>query len=130
MNASATSRAEKRAVGDAVADRGDAEIGERASFDHLRHGEEAVLGGRRVGEDLVADAAVGDDVVAQAQLLGMTAVIGSTPATSTSPQLLDPAEDVGELGRERLDLRIADGDAGELGDMADGGGIDGHGRRG
>jgi hypothetical protein len=53
-------------------------------IDHLGHGEEAVLGGGRVGEDLVADAAVGDDVVAQAQLLGMTAVIGSTPETSTS----------------------------------------------
>ena len=36
-------------------------------------------------------------------------------------ELLDPAEDVGELGRERLHLGVADGDAGELGDMADGG---------
>ena len=34
-------------------------------------------------------------------------------------ELLDPAEDVVELGHQRLDLGVADGDAGELGDMAD-----------
>ena len=61
-------------------------------------------------------------------MLGITAVIGSTPVDVDLLQLLDPAEDVGQLGRERLDLGIADGDAGELGDMADGGGVDGHGR--
>ncbi len=41
---------------------------------------------RRVGEHRIADIAVGDDIVAQAQMVkGMTAVIGSTDDVSTSP---------------------------------------------
>ena len=51
---------------------------------------------------------------------------GSTPVGVDLAQLLDPAEDVVELGHERLGLGIGDGDAREAGDLADGGEVYGH----
>src|SRR5690606_10067453 len=91
-----------------------------------RDGEEAMFGDRRVGEHLVADAAIGDRVLAQAQRVGDDRGHRRDAGDIDLLQLLDPAEDVAELGRERLDLGIADGDAGELRDMANGGGVYGH----
>ena len=44
-----------------------------------------MFGNRRIGQDLVAHLAVGDDILAQPQLFGITAVIGSTFDVSTSP---------------------------------------------
>ena len=48
----------------------------------------------------------------------ITAVSGSTPSVFDLAELLDPAEDVVELGHQPLDLLVAHRDARELGDVA------------
>ena len=60
----------------------------------------------RVGQHLVADIAVGDDILAQAQMVGDHRGHRLDAGGVDLAELLDPAEDVVELGNERLGLGI------------------------
>src|SRR6185312_2808352 len=81
------------------------------------------------GEDLVADIAFGDDVVAQPELLVDHRGQRLDPVGVDFGKLLDPAEDIVELGRQPLDLRVGHRDPRELGDVAHLVGGNGHGGR-
>ena len=59
--------------------------------------------------------------------IGVTEVIGSTPSTSTSDELLDEGQDGVELAPAGARLVVGDRDAREMRDAAHGVGIDGHG---
>ena len=54
----------------------------------------------RIGEHVIADAAVVDDVVAQAELLVDDRGQRLDPVCIDLAELLDPAEDIVELGRQ------------------------------
>ena len=71
-------------------------------------------------------AARGDRVVPQAQFVVDDRGQRLDPVSVYFAELLDPIEDIVELGYHRLDLRIAHGDAGELGDVPNLLGIYGH----
>ena len=49
----------------------------------------------------------------------ITAVSGSTPSVFDLAELLDPAEDIVELGHQALELLVAHRDPGEPRDVAD-----------
>ena len=74
----------------------------------------------------VADVAVVDDVVAQAQLLVDHRGQRLDAVGIDRGQLVDPAEDIVEFGDQRVDLGIAHRDARELGDVAHLLGVYGH----
>jgi len=71
-----------------------------------------------VGEHLVANVAVVDDVVAQAKLLLDDCGKRLDAVCIDLAQLLDPAKNVVELGHEPTELLLAHRDARELGDVA------------
>ena len=85
-----------------------------------------MLGVGRVGEHRVADIAVIHHILAQAQFLVDHRGQRLDSLGVDLGELLDPAEDGVQFGRQRLDLGVAHRDAGELGDVAHLLGIDGH----
>ena len=68
---------------------------------------------------VVADIAVGDDVIAQPELLIDHGGQRLDPVGIHLAKLLDPAEDLVELGHEPFELLVAHGDARELRDVPD-----------
>ena len=77
-----------------------------------------MLRARRIREHRIAAIAIGHLVVAKAKLLVDDRGQGLDAVRIDLAELFDPAEDVVELGHEPLDLLIAHGDSGELGDVA------------
>src|SRR5215472_12225703 len=100
------------------------------SLDDLRHDEVVAVGLGRVGEDLGGIAAVGDHIVARRQLHRLGGGERGDALRVDLVQLLDPGEDAGELGRQRLEPILLDANASEPGDLANGRGVDGHGASG
>jgi hypothetical protein len=77
-----------------------------------------VLGLGRVGEDVVADAAIVDDVVAQAELLVDDRRQRLDAVGVDLAELLDPAQNVVELGQQPVELLVAHRDARQFRDVA------------
>ena len=76
-----------------------------------------MLGVGRIGEHLVADIAVVDDVVPQAEFLVDDRGQRLDAVGIDLAQLLHPTEDVVELGRQALELLVTHRYARELGDV-------------
>src|SRR5438128_360958 len=81
---------------------------------------------RSVGEHRLADIAVIDDVLAQPELLVDHGRQRLDPVGIDLAQLLDPAEDIVELGYQAFELLVAHRDPRQLGDVADLFGGNGH----
>lgn len=70
---------------------------------------------RRIGEYLVADVAIGHDIVAQAQMVGDDRGHRLDALGIDLAQLLDPAENVAEFRCELFGFGIGDRDTGKAG---------------
>jgi hypothetical protein len=93
------------ALAEAVADGRDPEIGEVAHHSiTLGTAKKPMLGHRRIGEHGVADAAVGDDIRPHPKLVRNDGGHRLDAGHVDLLQLLDPADDVVELGHQSLDL--------------------------
>ena len=95
-------------------------------LDHFRHQEEVVVGRWRVLGDLLRDLAIRDLVGTllhahrrhrRHRLDALDVDLG---------QLLDEGQNGVELALEVLDLVLGDGDARQMGNAPDGGGVNGH----
>src|SRR5262245_15326313 len=98
-------------------------------FHHLRHHKETVLRRRRVLDDVVEDAAIGDHVLALLHVHGSDRGHRLDALDVDFRQLLHEGKDGIELPPQVLDLIFGNRDAREMRDAADGGGVDGHGAR-
>ena len=77
-----------------------------------------MLGDRRIGEDFVPAIAVRDLVLAKGQRVRNDRGQRIDAIGVHFLELLDPAEDIVELGHQPLDLLIAHGDASKLRNVA------------
>jgi catechol 2,3-dioxygenase len=82
---------------------------------------------RRIPEDIVGDAAVGDQVRPLLHRHRRDRGHRLSPRDVDLRQLLDESEDGVELAPKVLDLLLGDRNAGQMGNAADGIGVDGHG---
>src|SRR5580704_4032041 len=97
-----------------------------ASFDHFRNDEIMIFPRRRVCQDRVRVAAVGDDVGALLHAHGGDRGHRLDAGDVDLVELLDERQNGVELALQVLDLVVVDGDAREVRDAAHGRGVDGH----
>src|SRR5215831_20442039 len=97
------------------------------SFHHLGYNEEMILRRRRVLDDVIGDATVGDHVGPLLHLHGNDGGHGLDAFDVDLRQLLHEGENGVEFAPQMLDLVLGNPNARKLRDAADGIGIDGHG---